>query len=79
MTFNLADENTSLGGNWPIQSKYYYTGMFLVGDTSCRTLIAVCVCVCVRVCVCVCVCVYVCVCVCVCVSADISLNCAKND
>ena len=35
------------------------TGMFPVGDTSCRTLIAVCVCVC--------------------LSADISLNCAKND
>ena len=39
----------------------FYTGMFPVGDTSCRTLIAVCVCVS------------------VCVSADISLNCAKND
>ena len=36
-----------------------YTGMFPVGDTSCRKLIAV----------------YVCVCL----SADISLNCAKND
>ena len=42
-----------------------YTGMFPVGDTSCRTLIDVCVCVC--------------VCVCVSLSADISLNCAKND
>ena len=55
----------------------YYTGMFPVGDTSCRTLIAACVCV--RACArararsaCVC-------CLCVCVSADISLNCAKND
>ena len=38
----------------------YITGMFPVGDTSCRTLIAA-------------------VCVCVCLSADISLNCAKND
>ena len=28
----------------------YYTGMFPVGDTSCRTLIDVCVCVCVSVC-----------------------------
>ena len=28
----------------------YYTGMFPVGDTSCRTLIDVCVCVCVCVC-----------------------------
>ena len=46
---------------------YYYTGMFPVGDTSCRTLIDVCVCVC------------VCVYVCVSLSADISLNCAKND
>ena len=42
--------------------------MFPVGDSSCRTLIAC-------MCVCVCVSVYVCVCV----SADISLNCAKND
>ena len=41
----------------------YYTGMFPVGDTSCRTLIDVCVCVC----------------VCVSLSADMSLNCAKND
>ena len=40
-----------------------YTGMFPVGDTSSGTLIAV----------------YVCVCVCVSLSADISLNCAKND
>ena len=40
-----------------------YTGMFPVGNTSCRTLIAVCVSVCLS----------------VCVSADISLNCAKND
>ena len=36
-----------------------YTGMFPVGDTSCKTLIAVCVSVC--------------------LSADMSLNCAKND
>ena len=43
----------------------FITGMFPVGDTSCRTLIDVCVCVC--------------VCVCVSLSADISLNCAKND
>ena len=42
---------------------YGFTGMFPVGDTSCRTLIDVCVCVC----------------VCVSLSADISLNCAKND
>ena len=42
-----------------------YTGMFPVGDTSCRTFIAVCVCVCICVCVCVCVCVRVCVCACV--------------
>ena len=42
-----------------------YTGMFPVGDTSCRTLIAVCVCV--RVCVCaVCACARVRACVCVC-------------
>ena len=61
---------------------FIYTGMFPVGDTSCRTLIAECVCVCVRVCVCACVrvcvcacvrvcvcaCVRVCVCLCVCVS-----------
>ena len=33
---------------------YYYTGMFSVGDTSCRTLIAVCVSVCLSVCVSVC-------------------------
>ena len=44
-----------------IQVLANYTGMFPVGDTSCRTLIAVCACVC------------------VCLSADISLNCAKND
>ena len=56
-----------------LQPELYYTGMFLVGDTSCRTLIDVCVCVCVCGCVC------VCVCVCVSLSADISLNCAKND
>ena len=31
---------------------YNYTGMFPVGDTSCRTLIDVCVCVCVCVSVC---------------------------
>ena len=44
-------------------SGQFFTGMFPVGDTSCRTLIDVCVCVC----------------VCVSLSADISLNCAKND
>ena len=52
---------------WEGYRKVPFTGMFPVGDTSCRTLIAVCVSVC------------VCVCVCVCLSADISLNCAKND
>ena len=49
--------------SWIIQYLFSYTGMFPVGDTSCRTLIDVCVCVC----------------VCVSLSADISLNCAKND
>ena len=39
----------------------HYTAMFPVGDTSCRTLIAVSACVCVCVCVCVCLCVCVCV------------------
>ena len=43
----------------PIQYTVYaymlnYTGMFPVGDTSSKTLIAVCVCVCVCVCVSVC-------------------------
>ena len=62
--------NLFLGVQFTIKTKgvtgvvqSYYTGMFPVGDTSCRTLIDVCVCVC----------------VCVSLSADISLNCAKND
>ena len=41
---------------------FAYTGMFPVGDTTCKTLIAVCVCVCARVRVCACACVRVCAC-----------------
>ena len=48
--------------------KLLFTGMFPVGDSSCRTLIAVCLCLCVCVSVCLCVCVSVCLCLCVCVS-----------
>ena len=40
--FNRTQHNDTLN--------IYYTGMFPVGDTSCRTLIDVCVCVCVCVC-----------------------------
>ena len=43
----------------------YYTVMFPVGNTSCRTLIVVCVRVCVRVCVCVRACARACVRACV--------------
>ena len=40
-----------VGGILMILIHNIYTGMFPVGDTSCRTLIAcMCVCVCVRVC-----------------------------
>ena len=39
---------------WSYLVYYIYTGMFPVGNTSCRTLMPVCLSVCLSVCVCVC-------------------------
>ena len=50
--FNLHPTTTPVSVALNTRKAKVYTGMFPVGDTSCRTLIDVCVCVCVCVSVC---------------------------